>query len=110
MLAAQTGIAGSTLVGSGVVFGGQAGLVGHINVGDGAAIGAQAGVTKDVRAGATVSGYPARLHEKARRVEAITSMLPELLERIRKLERRSSVENSEGLESGTDEPETDHSQ
>jgi len=80
LLAAQVGIAGSTRVGRGVVFGGQAGIGGHIEIGDGATIAGQAGVTKSVPAGAVVSGYPARLHARALRIDAALSRLPEFME------------------------------
>lgn len=83
LLAAQVGISGSTRLGKGVVSGGQAGLAGHIEIGDGAVLGAQAGVTKSVPAGCTVSGYPARIHSRALRIEAAVSMLPEFIRAVR---------------------------
>ncbi len=92
LLAAQVGISGSTRIGSGVVFGGQAGLSGHLEIGDGATIAAQAGVTKSVRAGETVSGYPARPHARALRVDAALSRLPEILDRLKDLPGFSSGE------------------
>jgi UDP-3-O-[3-hydroxymyristoyl] glucosamine N-acyltransferase len=84
-LAAQAGVAGSTRLGKGVRLGGQAGLVGHLRIGDGASVGAQAGVIGDVAAGETVSGYPARPHREAMRVEATLRRLPELVKRLRRL-------------------------
>lgn len=60
MLAAQTGISGSTVIGDGSVFGGRAGIADHINVGPGARIAAAAGVMKDIPAGETWAGTPAR--------------------------------------------------
>jgi UDP-3-O-[3-hydroxymyristoyl] glucosamine N-acyltransferase len=84
-LAAQAGVAGSTRLGKGVRLGGQAGLVGHLRVGDGASVGAQAGVIGDVAAGETVSGYPARPHREAMRVEAAMRRLPELVRRLKRL-------------------------
>ncbi|MCK4806127.1 MAG: UDP-3-O-(3-hydroxymyristoyl)glucosamine N-acyltransferase [Candidatus Aegiribacteria sp.] len=82
LIAAQTGISGSTVIGSGVILGGQVGTAGHINIGDGAVIAAQSGVTKDVAAGATVSGYPARSHEQALRMNAALSDLPDFRRKI----------------------------
>jgi len=82
LVAAQTGFAGSTTVGSGVTFGGQAGIAGHISIGDRAVIAAQAGVSKDVPPGVTVSGYPARSHEKALRMNAALIDLPEFRRRV----------------------------
>ena len=60
VLAAFTGISGSTAVGDGVRFGGKAGLADHLTVGDGAGIGAAASVFKDVPAGEVWTGFPAR--------------------------------------------------
>ena len=93
LVAAQTGIAGSTTVGSGVVFGGQAGIGGHLNIGDRAVIAAQAGVMKDVPAGVTVSGYPAREHSRSLRVNASLMGLPEFREEVVKFMRSIEEEN-----------------
>jgi UDP-3-O-[3-hydroxymyristoyl] glucosamine N-acyltransferase len=46
IIAAQTGISGSTRVGERVMMGGQVGIIGHIELGDGTAIGAQSGIGK----------------------------------------------------------------
>ena len=88
VIAAQVGIAGSSRVGSGVQMGGQAGMAGHITVGDKASVGAQAGVTKDVPPGEMVSGYPARKHATALRMEAALAALPGLMKKIREQEKR----------------------
>ncbi|CAN5389172.1 UDP-3-O-(3-hydroxymyristoyl)glucosamine N-acyltransferase [soil metagenome] len=58
--AAYTGISGSTVVGDGVAFGGKAGVADHLTIGAGAQIGASASVFKDVPAGETWTGFPAR--------------------------------------------------
>jgi len=86
VIAAQVGISGSTAIGSGIKIGGQAGFAGHIKVENGASIGAQAGVTKDVPAGETVSGYPAKNHMKAMRLEAAVRGLPALMKKVRQQE------------------------
>ena len=88
VIAAQVGISGSTSIGSGVRMGGQAGLAGHLTVGNGASVGAQAGVTKDVPPNETVSGYPAKNHMKAMRLEAALRHLPELMKKAKDQERR----------------------
>ncbi len=80
---AQVGVAGSTRIGKGVTLAGQAGINGHIRIGDGATIAAQAGVFGDVPAGATYSGYPARPHRDALRVQAAINRLPALLRQLR---------------------------
>ena len=86
IIVAQVGISGSTRVGENVKIAGQAGLAGHIEIGDHAQVGAQAGVTKSVEAGVSVSGYPARPHDQARRLQAALSRLPDLVRRVRELE------------------------
>ena len=60
VLAAHTGISGSVTVGDGVQFGGRAGIADHLDIGAGARIAAAAGVMKDVPAGETWAGSPAR--------------------------------------------------
>lgn len=109
LLAAQVGIAGSTRVGRGVVFGGQAGIGGHIEIGDGATIAAQAGVTKSVPAGVVVSGYPARPHSRALRLDAALSRLPEFMESVSGIVGAPGGEaqerprkSPEGLDAGSD--------
>ena len=87
IIVSQVGISGSTRVGDGAILGGQAGVQGHIEIGAGAKIGAQAGVTASVAAGETVSGYPARPHREALKVQAATFRLPELMKRLKELER-----------------------
>jgi len=88
VIAAQTGISGSTEIGAGVRIGGQAGFAGHLKVGDGASVGAQAGVTKSVPPGETVSDYPAKPHAQALRIKASLRRLPDLLKTVKELERR----------------------
>ncbi|HFE53361.1 MAG TPA: UDP-3-O-(3-hydroxymyristoyl)glucosamine N-acyltransferase, partial [Bacteroidetes bacterium] len=74
-------------VGENVMVGGQAGFAGHMTIGDNALISAQSGVTKSVPANTRVFGYPARPVEQARREEAALRRLPELIKRVRALER-----------------------
>jgi UDP-3-O-[3-hydroxymyristoyl] glucosamine N-acyltransferase len=60
VMAAYSGVSGSSVVGDGVAFGGRAGVADHLNIGTGARIAAAAGVMKDVPAGETWGGLPAR--------------------------------------------------
>jgi UDP-3-O-[3-hydroxymyristoyl] glucosamine N-acyltransferase len=60
VMAAHTGISGSVTIGDGVQFGGRAGVADHLTIGERARIGAAAGVIKDVPAGETWGGFPAR--------------------------------------------------
>jgi UDP-3-O-[3-hydroxymyristoyl] glucosamine N-acyltransferase len=84
---AQVGVSGSTSIGDGAVLAGLAGVGGHLDIGAGARVGAQAGVTADIPAGATYSGYPARPHREAMRAQAALFKLPDLMRRIRELEK-----------------------
>jgi UDP-3-O-[3-hydroxymyristoyl] glucosamine N-acyltransferase len=59
-MAAHTGISGSVVIGDGVQFGGRAGVADHVTIGDRARVGAAAGVMKDIPAGETWGGFPAR--------------------------------------------------
>jgi UDP-3-O-[3-hydroxymyristoyl] glucosamine N-acyltransferase len=60
VMAAHTGISGSVTIGDGAQFGGRAGVADHLTIGDRARIGAAAGVMKDIPAGETWGGFPAR--------------------------------------------------
>ncbi len=88
IIVAQAGISGSTVVGKNVTMAGQAGLVGHITIGDNAIIAAQAGVTKDVPPNICVSGYPAKPHKTAKRINAYIQKLPELFKKVAGLEKK----------------------
>ena len=88
IIVAQAGVSGSTVIGNGVILAGQAGIVGHISIGDGAVVAAQAGVTKSVPANTKVSGYPAKPHEMAKRVNACVQNLPHLYKTISELRQK----------------------
>ena len=86
VIAAQTGISGSTKIGKNVMIGGQVGFVGHIEIGDNTTIGAQSGVSKSLPPNSVYFGYPARPIMQAKREEAALRKLPELLKRVAELE------------------------
>jgi UDP-3-O-[3-hydroxymyristoyl] glucosamine N-acyltransferase len=94
VLAAQTGISGSSTLGKNVIVGGQVGIADHCTLEDGAVAGAQAGIPtgKTIRRGQVVWGTPARTLQKFKRQYAWFARLPELAERVRKLELLSSVD------------------
>jgi len=87
MIAAQTGLSGSTKIGRYVRLGGQVGSAGHLTIGDGAQVAAQSGVANSVAPGTTVGGYPATEIGRWRRVSAAVLQLPALLRRVRRIER-----------------------
>lgn len=60
LIAAMTGLSGSTIVGDGVLMGGGVGTSGHLSIGDGSVIHGRAAVTKDWPAGSKLAGAPAQ--------------------------------------------------
>ncbi|RKY35972.1 MAG: UDP-3-O-(3-hydroxymyristoyl)glucosamine N-acyltransferase, partial [Candidatus Omnitrophota bacterium] len=88
IVVAQTGISGSTVIGKNVILAGQAGIIGHICVGDNAVVAAQAGVTKSVPENTCVSGYPAKPHKKAKRINACVQKLPDLYNLVSNLQQK----------------------
>lgn len=88
IIAAQTGICGSTVIGDHVMLLGQSGVQGHVTIGEGALVGGRGGVISDVPPGAKVSGYPAGPHTEKMRVEAATRRLPALLRTVRQLSKQ----------------------
>lgn len=87
LIVAQVGVAGSTTIGERVTLAGQAGVPGHVTIGDGVTVAAQAGVFGDIPAGAVYSGYPARPHQESLRRQASLARLPNLVKRVRELEK-----------------------
>jgi len=88
VIAAQTGISGSTKLGNGVILGGQTGLVGHIHLGDHAMVGAQSGVHEDVPAGHVVSGSPHMPHRDWLRVMASLTRLPDMRKTLQEMQKK----------------------
>jgi UDP-3-O-[3-hydroxymyristoyl] glucosamine N-acyltransferase len=88
IVAAQVGISGSTSIGANVLIGGQVGIAKHCTVEDGAILGAQAGIPtgKTIRGGQMVWGTPARPIARFKEQFGWLSRLPDLAERIRRLE------------------------
>jgi UDP-3-O-[3-hydroxymyristoyl] glucosamine N-acyltransferase len=70
IIVAQTGISGSVTIGDGAMLAGQVGVVDHVEIGAGAQVLGRSMVTKDVPAGAVVSGTPARLHREELKQQA----------------------------------------
>jgi UDP-3-O-[3-hydroxymyristoyl] glucosamine N-acyltransferase len=58
VIAAQTGIAGSTKIGKNCMIGGQVGIAGHLTIGNNVRIQAQSGVGKNVSDYETLQGSP----------------------------------------------------
>ncbi len=91
IIVSQAGISGSVDIKDGAVLAGQAGIAGHLTIGEGAVVAAQAGVTKSIPAHTFVSGYPAKPHERAKKVNAALQRLPEYIKTINELKARVAV-------------------
>jgi len=92
VIAGKVGIAGSAVLGNWVRIGAATGIGGHLDIGDGATVAAWSGVTKAVPAGAVVSGFPAMDHAEARRILVAQQRVPELVRRVRRLERNTEAQ------------------
>ena len=85
VIAAQTGIAGSSEVGDNVTMGGQVGIAGHISIGNNVMIAAQSGVSGNVKDGEIISGSPAFSIKEWRNSVVLFKKLPELFKKIKEI-------------------------
>lgn len=88
ILAAQTGIAGSSKAGKNFIAGGQVGIPDHITIGDNVIIAAKSGITKDLPSGSFVSGSPHLDIRTWRKAWAAIPQLYDLIRDMRKLKKR----------------------
>lgn len=86
LIVAQTGISGSTTVGDNVTFGGQVGTVGHITIGGNSVYAARSGISKNMPEGFFGCGFPIQSHSDWLKHQAALKRVPELIEKIRRLE------------------------
>ena len=87
VMSAQTGIAGSSKVGSWCMVGGQCGISGHITLGNKVNLAAKTGVIGNLEDGSTMMGYPAIGYRNFLRSSLIYKDLPEISKTIRNLEK-----------------------
>jgi UDP-3-O-[3-hydroxymyristoyl] glucosamine N-acyltransferase len=89
VIAAQSGISGSTTLGRNCVLAGQVGVVGHLEIADKVTLAAKSGVSKSIKEpGAVKLGYPAQDHSEFLKCNAVYRNLPELNKRVRQLEEK----------------------
>ena len=94
-LCGQSGLAGSTTVGDGVMFGGQAGAAGHLRIGDGVKAEAQSGIASDVPDGAIVHGTPAFDYREHHRSFVEFRRLPRTARLVRALAAKAGLKDEE---------------
>ncbi|HYG37809.1 MAG TPA: UDP-3-O-(3-hydroxymyristoyl)glucosamine N-acyltransferase [Cytophagales bacterium] len=89
VMAAQSGVAGSSKIGENCVIAGQVGIIGHLTLANKTTIGAQAGVGKSYeKEGTVLLGSPGFERKNYLKSYAIFRNLPELKERVRELEEK----------------------
>ena len=89
VIAAQTGISGSTKIGKHCMIGGQVGLAGHIEIADHTVILAQSGIHNNINEpGKSFFGTPADEARKAQRAYIAIKMLPDMLREFTALKKK----------------------
>ncbi|MBK8721486.1 MAG: UDP-3-O-(3-hydroxymyristoyl)glucosamine N-acyltransferase [Saprospiraceae bacterium] len=87
VIAAQTGIAGSTKIGENCMIGGQVGIVGHIQIANNTKIQAQSGVSSSVKVeGTALYGSPALPYGDFLKSYVLFKKLPDIQQKIKQLE------------------------
>ena len=88
LIAAQAGLSGNTVVGARAILMARSATTGHLTIGEGAFLAANTAVHHDVAPGARLYGAPAMEERGWHRTVAALKRLPELIKRVRRLERR----------------------
>ncbi|MFN8286100.1 MAG: UDP-3-O-(3-hydroxymyristoyl)glucosamine N-acyltransferase [Chitinophagales bacterium] len=89
VIAALAGISGSSKLGKNMMVGGQAGITGHLTIAEGVKVQAKAAVISDIpEKGKGVSGVPAIDAREHYRILAAMKQLPDLLRKVKELERK----------------------
>ncbi len=88
VVAAQSGISGSTKIGKGCVIAGQVGIIGHLTIGDNVKVAAQSGIGKSLEENSIEMGSPSFDRKKYLRTYAVFKNLPDLVQRINELEKK----------------------
>ncbi|HDP54746.1 MAG TPA: UDP-3-O-(3-hydroxymyristoyl)glucosamine N-acyltransferase [Bacteroidetes bacterium] len=91
VIAAQSGIAGSSKIGKNCMFGGQVGISGHISIADGVKLSAQTGVPNSLKVpNEVLIGSPAMNSRKFSRSFVLFKRLPEIRQEIDELKRSAN--------------------
>lgn len=98
LILGQVGFAGSITLGDYVVVASQSGIADHLKLGNHAVVAAKSGVMRDVPDGGRVLGIPAVPDRQAKRQIIAMQQLPEMLRRLRDLEKQVKQGQSAGAE------------
>ncbi|MBN2165377.1 MAG: UDP-3-O-(3-hydroxymyristoyl)glucosamine N-acyltransferase [Marinilabiliaceae bacterium] len=88
VIAAQTGIAGSSKIGNYCMIGGQVGIAGHLTIADNVKMAAQTGVSKNItQKGSVLMGSPAFEAMSFNKAYTIFRKLPDIYQQINRIEK-----------------------
>lgn len=88
VIAAQTGVAGSTKIGKNCIIGGQVGIAGHISIGDNVKIQAQSGIGRNIKDNEVLQGSPALGYSDYNKSYVHFKNLSKIVERLNILEKK----------------------
>lgn len=89
VIAALTGIAGSTKIGHNCMIGGQVGIAGHITIGNNVRIQGQSGVSRNIKDGEVLQGTPSLDYKEYYKSYVHFKNLPTIVKEIEKLKKNS---------------------
>ncbi len=99
VIAAQTGISGSSKVGDNCMIAGQVGIAGHLVIANNTGLGAQSGISKSIAVeGERLIGYPAFNMKEYYKAYAVFKQLPDLNHRLRELEKKVNAQAANSIE------------
>lgn len=88
VVVSQVGISGSTHIGDLVTIAGQVGIAGHLEITDKVTLLAKTGVSKSITEPGAYTGFPAKPLMEGRRLLTAPAKIPEMMDRIRELEKK----------------------
>ena len=91
VIAAQTGIAGSSKIGKNCVIGGQVGIAGHIKIGDNVKIQGQSGVISNVKENSIIQGTPAFSYNDYNKSYVYFKNFPNLVKEINRVVKKLNL-------------------
>lgn len=90
VIAAQTGVAGSSKIGKNCMIGGQVGIAGHLTIGNNVKIQAQSGIGRNVKDGEAIQGSPALGYADYNKSYVYFKNLPKIVQDIENLKKKLS--------------------
>jgi UDP-3-O-[3-hydroxymyristoyl] glucosamine N-acyltransferase len=89
VIAAQTGVAGTTKIGKNCMIGGQVGIAGHLTIGDNVRIQAQSGIGRNIKNDEIIQGSPAIGYSDYNKSYVHFKNLPKIVSEIEELKKKN---------------------